>query len=693
MRFFQPAMILLDKLRFSMKFLIIMAITAVAGAVLIFALFRQLNAQIEFNTFEMLGVEYLEPIQLVFEDAITYRDGLAMGDAELEQAIDAHFEELYAVDAQLGPILNTAESSVSAKIAEIDATWQQVKASRELALYEQWIASIVSIYQNEVANNSNLILDPDLDTYYLMNSYLFLVPDFVQSLNELEIKIDSYKGRILSMQQKMELVALYEQLEGTINKMDSNFITQAKHTKDEIIFTEMAEQLSAIAEQSNRLLGQIERRLIFQSGQINADMTSETEYIIHDLYEGAHSYHREHAAALDYLIGIRVADYKQVKYVSLSAISTLGLIAFYFIIGFYLSIRHAVRHLQQVAKLVEHGELTAVAHLTSKDEFAVVAQSFNHIIQSFRLIIEANHQTVQHLTTNSHELLHHAHETSGITHQVTENIELFSTGMQKQLHATNDSAAAMEEIVQRIDEIASTTAAVSDASVENTNVSRQGNELLQQVIGQITMIQATFEHASDTIQTLGERSKHINMIVRTMEEISEQTNLLALNASIEAARAGDHGKGFAVVAQEVRKLAELSAQSATQIRGLIYEVLADTASAVVAMEKGAEEVTQGMSIVRLAGHSFEEILMSAHNVTTQTVTIRESAQQLSNASTMINEKISEMQAITMKSADQTTELFDFAQRQLRAMQSITAASGQLNTIAQQLEGDISRFSV
>ncbi|MER2108441.1 MAG: hypothetical protein ABS949_16050 [Solibacillus sp.] len=218
MRFFQPAMILLDKLRFSMKFLIIMAITAVAGAVLIFALFRQLNAQIEFNTFEMLGVEYLEPIQLVFEDAITYRDGLAMGDAELEQTIDANFEELYAVDAQLGPILNTAESSVSAKIAEIDATWQQVKASRELALYEQWIASIVSIYQNEVANNSNLILDPDLDTYYLMNSYLFLVPDFVQSLNELEIKIDSYKGRILSMQQKMELVALYEQLEGTIKK-------------------------------------------------------------------------------------------------------------------------------------------------------------------------------------------------------------------------------------------------------------------------------------------------------------------------------------------------------------------------------------------------------------------------------------------------------------------------------------------
>lgn len=693
MCFFQPAIILLNKLRFSMKFFIIMAITAVAGGVLIFSLFKQLNEQIEFNTFETLGIDYLEPLQLVFEDAIAYRAVFATGDATLEQAIEAHFEEVYAVDAQLGPILNTTESSISDKITEIEAAWQQVKVSKEQGDYEQWIASIVSIYQQEIANNSNLILDPDLDTYYLMNSYLFLIPNFTQSLNELQLKMDHYKGRILSMQQKIELVALYEQLEQIVSSMDSNFITQVKHTEDRAIFVQMGQQLEELATHSNRLLGQIERRLIFQAGQIDAEMLRETESIVYDLQQGAHAYHLAHAATLDQLIAIRIADYKQVKYVSLSAMSVMGLLAFYFIIGFYLSIRSAVRHLQEVAQRVERGELTASAHLTSKDEFAVVAQSFNHIIQSFHNIITANHQTVQQLSTNSQQLLYHAGETSAVTHQVTENIELFSTGMQQQLLATNDSAMAVDEIVERIEEIASTTSAVSDASLENTTISRGGHALLQQVIGQISAIQQTFDHASTTIQALGERSQHINQIVRTMEEISEQTNLLALNASIEAARAGDHGKGFAVVAQEVRKLAELSSKSATQIRGLIYEVLEDTTMAVAAMEQGAKEVDQGMKVVHLAGNAFEEILASANNVTVQTTTIHESAQHLSNASRMITQKVTEMQAITTQSNEKTAELFHFAQQQLLAMQAITSTSEQLNKIAKQLEGDIAHFTV
>lgn len=442
------------------------------------------------------------------------------------------------------------------------------------------------------------------------------------------------------------------------------------------------------------LLGQVERRLIYQAGRVEAEMIEGIEVPMQQaLFTNIHQYHYEHAEALDVLIGIRIADYKQVKNLSLSSMTILGVIAFYFIAGFYISIHHAVQHLREVAQRVENGELQAQAYLASKDEFAMVAQSFNHIIRSFRSIIESNRQTIQQLTANSQQLLSHASHTSQITNRVTDNIQVFSNGMQQQLHATNESAHAVNEIVQHIEEIASSTSLVSDASEENTKISLQGNELLQQMASQIEAIQATFERAAGTIQLLGERSHHINEITATMEGISEQTNLLALNASIEAARAGDHGKGFAVVAQEVKKLSELSGQSANEIRSLIHEVLKETTYAVQAMEVGTKEVEQGRHVVHLAGQAFQEILHSAQNVTTQTTSIHQAVQQLSGASTMITHRVTQMQEITVQSTEKTEQLFDFAKEQLQAMEEISNTSEQLNEIAKQLEVGVSRFDI
>nr|WP_301286007.1 methyl-accepting chemotaxis protein [Lysinibacillus endophyticus] len=265
--------------------------------------------------------------------------------------------------------------------------------------------------------------------------------------------------------------------------------------------------------------------------------------------------------------------------------------------------------------------------------------------------------------------------------------------MQQQLQATNDSIQAVEDIVEHIDSITQATYLVSDASHENTKTSMKGNELLQQMTGQIEAIQTTFHQAAKMITLLGERSNHINEITATMENISQQTNLLALNASIEAARAGEHGKGFAVVAEEVRKLAEQSNESANQIRILIHEVLGETSSAVHAMEMGTKEVEQGMAIVQLVSQAFEEILQSANNVSDQTKNIAQAVDQLSSASTVITEKVSEMQQTTMQSNEKTTELFAFAKDQLQAMESVSSTSQQLDDIAKELEKGVRKFEV
>lgn len=344
----------------------------------------------------------------------------------LEKKIEEHFEKVYKVDEKLGPILNMPESSISKQIEQIEANWTALKQSKNLTDYENWIASIVSIYQNEVANNSNLILDPDLDTYYLMNSYLFLIPDYVQSLNNFYLTLDQYSNDVLSMQQKIELISLYSTLRSTIDKLQSNFETQTRHTADVSIFNEMKIMLDNISNESNSLLNIIEQRLSLQDSVIDKEMLKNFESTMVAQFDKFSEYHHEHAKILDYLIQIRIGNYKETKYLSLAALAILGLIGFYFIIGFYISVRHAVQQIQHAAKRVENGELKAEAYLSSKDEFAMVAQSFNNIIMSFRTIIESNLQTIGQLSTNSKHLLSRANETSEITHAVTDNIQAFS---------------------------------------------------------------------------------------------------------------------------------------------------------------------------------------------------------------------------------------------------------------------------
>ena len=674
-----------------MKFFIIMFITGVAAFVLMFALFRQLNHQIEFNSFETLGVEYLVPIQQLFEGALDYQ-AVVMNKQDggaLQQTIDAYFEVVDEVDAQLGPILNTPESSVSDKIAEMKALWNNVKASNTQQDYEQWIESIVAIYGNEIANNSNLILDPDLDTYYLMNTYLFLIPEFARSLNELQLKLDNFRGTTLSLEQKMGIVALHHSIEENMTRISSNFHTQVKHTADQTIFQSMEQVMLRITKQSSALLDDLEQQFIYSDVAV-MDISHYSTQIV-ELMSNIHDYHYEHADALNLLINIRIDGYKWVKYVSIGSLSILGLIALYFVIGFYISIRYAVLHLQRVAKNVENGQLDAKAQLLSKDEFATVGQSFNNIILSFRSIIESNQRTIKQLTNSSENLLSNANQTSHITKQVTTSLHEFSSGMVRQVQAANESSYAVEGMVKNIQHIAHAANNVSTASVENTKQSVQGNDLLQKAVEQIESIQVMFDSVTKQVQILGERSQNISAIVHTIEGISEQTNLLALNASIEAARAGEQGKGFSVVAQEVRKLAEMSAESSKQVSVLIHEIQHDTSEAVRAITHGTREVQAGIKFVNDAGQAFSEILMSTQNVTNQTLEINSAAQQLTDTSAYITKAVDEMQAIAEQSATSTTNVLAFAEEQLSKMDEISQSAEHLNKIAKELEDGVKVF--
>ena len=142
--------------------------------------------------------------------------------------------------------------------------------------------------------------------------------------------------------------------------------------------------------------------------------------------------------------------------------------------------------------------------------------------------------------------------------------------------------------------------------------------------------------SSERTLALAERVSEIGAILTLINDIADQTNLLALNAAIEAARAGDSGRGFAVVAEEVRRLAERSKSSAGDIATIIDGVHVETNATVMAMEKGAKQMQQGLTPPR-RGHRSHRPGRPHHPTTTSaTGQVVETMEQLTDASRQVS---------------------------------------------------------
>ncbi len=357
-------------------------------------------------------------------------------------------------------------------------------------------------------------------------------------------------------------------------------------------------------------------------------------------------------------------------------------------------ISRPIRRMAKTAKKIAGGDLTAEQiQIKNRDEVGDLALAFNQMAENLKdLITNVRHNTVQ-VSGSAAELTASAEQTIQATEQITSSIQEVASGSEAQGKNATESSVAMKTMTKGIQQLAVTTAAVSELAIETNTEANKGNESLHRVITQMDTINSSVLESASVVKDLENYSVEIGNIISLITDIAEQTNLLALNAAIEAARAGDHGRGFAVVANEVKKLAEQSKRSAEQISTLISEIQQNTHHAVAVMDTGTQEVQVGMQVVKVAEEGFSKIVELTEHVSKQIQEATTVSEEMSSSAEQIYASFDEIATIAQMSSSNLQNVASASEEQLATIEEVAASAATLSNMAEELQTQVSRFKV
>jgi len=305
-----------------------------------------------------------------------------------------------------------------------------------------------------------------------------------------------------------------------------------------------------------------------------------------------------------------------------------------------------------VVEKIAQGDLTADIKVRAGDSSSLIAATRNMQISLRKMVAD--------LKQNAEGVASAAQQLSSSSSQV-------ATATAHQSEAASSMAAAVEEMTVSINHVSDSAREAHSVTAETGDLSQEGNRVIEDTVAEMQHISKTVGEAADTIQAVGESSQKISSIVQVIKDVADQTNLLALNAAIEAARAGEQGRGFAVVADEVRKLAERTAQATTEISGMIDAVQSSAHAAVGTMQQAVSRVEQGVGMAQKASDSMLGISGGAQRVVSSVNEISNALKEQSVASNEIAsnvEKIAQMSeensAATREAADTAHQLEELA---------------------------------
>ncbi len=329
----------------------------------------------------------------------------------------------------------------------------------------------------------------------------------------------------------------------------------------------------------------------------------------------------------------------------------------------------------------------------SHDEIGQLVSGFADMRSSLYELISKIKNSTGQMADISHNMAEGAKQNGEVANRVAASISQIAEGATQQnekiIEIRNKVEATRAHVQAGLEE-ATITLKYATGTSQST---AEGVQSLQVATDQLTTLQGTVQSATESMQNLGQRSHEIGSIVDIITSIAGQTNLLSLNAAIEAARAGEHGKGFGVVAEEVRKLAEQSANAATQINNLVRDIQSETASTVQIMENSMAQVDLQVSNFATVGQVIQQatdaIAQSEKNISS----LLNHLDTLEKHSVSVQEAVTTISEVVEGTADATGEVAAMAEEQSASTEQISALSNTIANIAEELKVLSDKFNV
>jgi methyl-accepting chemotaxis protein len=346
------------------------------------------------------------------------------------------------------------------------------------------------------------------------------------------------------------------------------------------------------------------------------------------------------------------AVYQHSRHIAIIIITITSILGFLMGLLISRSISKPIDQLENSAKELTQGDLTIPdVVLKNQDEIGNLATAFNTLKNTQKDIIKKLAATSSNLTDMAGTLSSQAQQTSA---------------------SATETATTMAEVSASVEEVSGNIQRIGATTEEGAQQAKQGEQSVTQAITQMQTIDEAALGVKDVFEAVNKKSIEINQIVELITNIADQTNLLALNAAIEAARAGEAGKGFAVVAEEVRKLAENSANATKSIKQSIEAIQTETLRAVESMGVARREVDAGKAIVQETGVAFKEIITGVDGLVIQFESITAATEQMSSA----------VQNIAAATEEQTASI-----------EEVSALAESLSSLAEELNGLIKQFKI